>query len=349
MLRITASDGELSSSEHSDRLDLYNERQIVLDNVFLNVTGDGQGPLAVHLIDFFDLTEHTYQLSFKNGPSPDTLHYEVYDRDISQIVVQNAFETFGAEGPLFDGIRLSVFNFDDVSAWKTEWTNVVSETSNYMPEFKFWQVREPADYEVRFMGEGADTSFIGDKTVPFQIWNITQSPERKVNIIIIPSSGAWSSGDIIAFLEPDLSHRTWSLSFTWNDSFAIAPKMGDILTLYTGRPYETGDELYFNTKGRPIGVGRKWKLIPLTISLSQNYPNPFNPTTILEYSIPKSEEVSLIVYNLLGEEVVKLVNRRLDAGFHRVSWNASNMASGIYFYRLQAGDFVQTRKMVLLK
>lgn len=69
----------------------------------------------------------------------------------------------------------------------------------------------------------------------------------------------------------------------------------------------------------------------------------------LEYTLPQWGEVSLIVYNLLGEEVAKLVSGELDAGYHKITWNASNMASGIYLYRLQAGDFVQTRKMVLLK
>ena len=83
--------------------------------------------------------------------------------------------------------------------------------------------------------------------------------------------------------------------------------------------------------------------------LGNNYPNPFNPTATIEYSLPLPGEVSLIVYNLLGQEVAKLVSDEIEAGYHKVTWNASNFPSGIYFYRLQAGDFVQTRKMVLLK
>ena len=84
-------------------------------------------------------------------------------------------------------------------------------------------------------------------------------------------------------------------------------------------------------------------------SLDQNFPNPFNPETTLEYNLQNSGEVSLIIYNLLGQEMTRLVNEVQKAGNHQVTWNASNVASGIYFYRLQAGDFVQTRKMVLLK
>ena len=83
--------------------------------------------------------------------------------------------------------------------------------------------------------------------------------------------------------------------------------------------------------------------------LMQNYPNPFNPMTKISYSLPRSSDVSIIIYNLIGEEVTRLVDGFQQAGEHTALWNASNISSGIYFYRLQVGDFVQTKKMVLLK
>ncbi|MCH8305454.1 MAG: T9SS type A sorting domain-containing protein [Candidatus Marinimicrobia bacterium] len=98
-----------------------------------------------------------------------------------------------------------------------------------------------------------------------------------------------------------------------------------------------------------VGVKNEEVGLAAEFTLSQNYPNPFNPETVIEYSLPKAGEVSLIVYNLRGEEVAHLINDNMPAGNHRISWNATNVSSGIYFYRLQAGDFVQTRKMVLLK
>jgi len=91
------------------------------------------------------------------------------------------------------------------------------------------------------------------------------------------------------------------------------------------------------------------QLIPGEFELSQNYPNPFNPMTTINYALPKESHVRLIVYNLLGEEVARLVNEQQTAGYKQISWDASTAASGIYFYRLQAGEFVLTRKMVLLK
>ena len=89
--------------------------------------------------------------------------------------------------------------------------------------------------------------------------------------------------------------------------------------------------------------------IPDNYSLSQNYPNPFNPSTKINYTIPKSGLVSLKVYDLLGKEVASLVNEVVNAGSHEVLFNASNLSSGTYFYRIKVGDFISTKKMSLLK
>jgi hypothetical protein len=88
---------------------------------------------------------------------------------------------------------------------------------------------------------------------------------------------------------------------------------------------------------------------PLSFDLSQNYPNPFNPSTIIKYSIPESGNVKLSVYNLVGEEVAVLVNGFSQAGTFDVTFNASNLPSGVYLYKLQSANSVQTRKMMLLK
>jgi hypothetical protein len=83
--------------------------------------------------------------------------------------------------------------------------------------------------------------------------------------------------------------------------------------------------------------------------LNQNYPNPFNPSTTIEFSILKASFVTLKVYNILGEEVTTLVSKRLPAGSYRYGWDASSLASGVYLYRIQAGDFVDVKKMVLMR
>ena len=99
----------------------------------------------------------------------------------------------------------------------------------------------------------------------------------------------------------------------------------------------------------PIGIDDDLPALVNNYELRQNHPNPFNPVTTIEYSLPRSGEVSLIIFNLLGEEVARLVDGFQPAGEHNTAWNASNVSSGIYFYRLGVGNFVETKKMILLK
>jgi hypothetical protein len=91
------------------------------------------------------------------------------------------------------------------------------------------------------------------------------------------------------------------------------------------------------------------KALPRRYELAQNFPNPFNPTTTISFEVPVTGQVKLSVYNLLGKEVATLINGRVSAGSHQVIFDASNLQSGIYYYRLESGDFVATKKLLLLK
>jgi hypothetical protein len=88
---------------------------------------------------------------------------------------------------------------------------------------------------------------------------------------------------------------------------------------------------------------------PLTFQLEQNYPNPFNPSTKIRYSIPQEGNVTLKIYDVLGNEVTTLIDEEKTAGVYEVEFNASKLSSGIYIYKLTAGNFIQTRKMILVK
>jgi hypothetical protein len=89
--------------------------------------------------------------------------------------------------------------------------------------------------------------------------------------------------------------------------------------------------------------------MPKVFNLSQNYPNPFNPTTVISYSLPRNSYVTLTIYNDLGQKVETLVDEEQNPGGHSISFDASKLSSGIYFYRLQAGTYTQSKKLVLLK
>jgi hypothetical protein len=89
--------------------------------------------------------------------------------------------------------------------------------------------------------------------------------------------------------------------------------------------------------------------IPARFFVAQNYPNPFNPSTSIEYGLPKSAFVTIAVYNSLGQEISRLTNEQQVAGVHRISFNGSGLASGIYYFRISAGELSRTQQMVLIK
>lgn len=104
----------------------------------------------------------------------------------------------------------------------------------------------------------------------------------------------------------------------------------------------------------PVSGLEELNMLPTQFSLSQNYPNPFNPATKIKFSLPKEADATLSVFNILGQEITKLVDEKLPAGYHEFDFNASSLSSGVYFYRLQVienngSTFVQTNKMMLIK
>lgn len=107
-----------------------------------------------------------------------------------------------------------------------------------------------------------------------------------------------------------------------------------------------GSGMAENTQSQSEAVVRD---IPEENSLSQNYPNPFNPSTQIRFALTEPVHVKLIVYDMLGREVAKLADENMEAGYHSVTWNATNVSSGIYFYQLSASGFVQVRRMIVMK
>ncbi len=89
--------------------------------------------------------------------------------------------------------------------------------------------------------------------------------------------------------------------------------------------------------------------VPSIVNLSQNYPNPFNPVTTISYQLPRSAYVELSIYNIVGQLVETLLNEPKNAGYHTVTWDASGVGSGVYFYRIKAGTFSTVKKCVVLK
>ena len=166
----------------------------------------------------------------------------------------------------------------------------------------------------------------------------------------------FDSSDILIVKVDSLGYKQWSKSIgSSNGDYA-----SDICVTSDGGYIIVGTMYSYGTVSSyiwvirlgydPVGIKENLSsLVPEEYSISQNYPNPFNPSTKIKYQIPELSFVTLKVYDVLGSEVAVLVNEEKPVGTYELNWNAANLPSGVYFYRLQAGDFVQTRKMIFLK
>ncbi len=148
----------------------------------------------------------------------------------------------------------------------------------------------------------------------------------------------------------------WSQSFQFSDGDVTGlqkPEVGDIdgstpISAFVGANY---DGVFFDNASWPTSDIEDNLLFqfPTKFEISQNYPNPFNPATSIQFRIPENSFVSLKIYNVLGKEIATLLNEEKSIGSYEVNFNAINIPSGIYFYRIEAGNFVETKKMILLK
>jgi hypothetical protein len=122
---------------------------------------------------------------------------------------------------------------------------------------------------------------------------------------------------------------------------------------YTYRVKSYNDTLESNYSNEAsldfTGITEDEEGIPTNYSLSQNYPNPFNPSTKIKFALPHTALTRLIIYDVLGREVKTLVSKELGAGYYEINFDATNLRSGVYFYRIQAGNFIQTKKLLLVK
>jgi hypothetical protein len=171
----------------------------------------------------------------------------------------------------------------------------------------------------------------------------------------------WKCGGVTLVSGGITSMSTWSIT---SNQFTIMSNLGTNQTMtIAGTFTPTGDQVSGTYSANMYGTicSGNWgpvgplvsvddrSRIPGQYALSQNYPNPFNPSTTIQYALPSRSQVTLTIYNTLGQIVRELVNGEMEAGYHSVEFDGSNLASGVYLYRMQAGSFVQTRKLILLR
>ena len=146
-----------------------------------------------------------------------------------------------------------------------------------------------------------------------------------------------------------------SFLVAWGDTIHLGETISGIQGVFTwsfgSHKIELRDA---NDWGVVSGINPDYKTVPLSYKLNQNYPNPFNPETRIYFEIPKSHDVKIVIYNVLGQMVRTLSDETFKAGSHIVNWNGrddngSLVSTGVYFYRIKAGDFIASKKMLMMK
>jgi hypothetical protein len=190
---------------------------------------------------------------------------------------------------------------------------------------------------------------------PPSTWKQTKTATLKITCgslaqLIIDSVYTMTKWFVVASVQDTIAEGdTVSLLISFTPDSLSVPQYYDTLFIISNSIYSLIKVPLRGIIEIPISVSQSGSDIPNIFGLSQNYPNPFNPTTIINYQLPVSNFVTLKVYNILGREVEILVNEKKNAGNYSIAFNAAKLSSGVYFYRLQAGSFTETKKLILLR
>ncbi len=171
--------------------------------------------------------------------------------------------------------------------------------------------------------------------------------------------GITLSGGITVMSSWSITNNQFTITKNLNTSFSGTPWPLTIAGTFSASGDQVSGTWNANVAGSPCSgswgpVGQVVSVeeirdIPARYALGQNYPNPFNPSTMICYELPRKSAVQLTVFNNLGQQVAQLANGDMEAGYHEVLFDGSDLSSGVYFYRLRAGDFVETRQLVLMR
>ncbi|MCX6134861.1 MAG: alpha/beta hydrolase-fold protein [Ignavibacteriales bacterium] len=360
LLKITCSDGTLSSQIVSPPVRVQNDRQSI--GTAKHVAGVSDGKVTANVVNPGQLTGHVYRVVFDDS-SGSQKAYSVFDVSKNSVALQKiAYVGDGTEGPSFDGLRLSVYdppsvvNNRDSTRWTkgaSTLTSLISVPTVYAGSDTIKGVAYPSDYEIRIANQVVDTSssYLGSAATPlyFTVWNTTESHRSDVVLGELDGDGRISRFDEVYILEKNQRGQliiTWEIFFSGDDR-AILPAAGSVFTLKTIKPIRSGDIYEFTALA--TSIQGTFADLPQSIELSQNYPNPFNPRTAVSYQLSARDFIEISVFDVLGRQVTTLVRTVQNPGTYTVCWDAAGLPSGIYFYRLKADKTILTKKALLLK
>lgn len=285
--------------------------------VYTTFNGNNSGNLyAIENINYADPASWGSQYTITQGNVDTTRHTEIIasrEDDPNNKVIVVFEKQIGSTFDLYDATR-------DSSVWATYNTWVVPDENKWPSMYVTKKITGSQDFRAVFEQSGSGNA---------------------------PPRGIKYKG---------YDGSLWSESFEFSDGDVTGlqkPEVGDIdgntpISAFVGANY---DGVFFDNQSWPlVGIGNETQSqTPTHFGISQNYPNPFNPSTSIKFRIAKSSFVSIKVYNILGKEVAILMNEEKNAGVYEVNFTATDLTSGVYFYKIEAGNFVETKKMILMK
>ncbi len=330
----------------------------------LTATPGATASYTTTLSDINLIAYKSYQFRIRAFNAADSSNWSLpstFRRDSLSIFRQNFADTTFPPFPWATSI-----NEDTVPPLSTFWSRAIvggNATSNTAAKFDFWnapygKVRSLITNSFKGRYQGAND------TVYFEVAHAYKNNVNIDTLFIYTSTNygtTWGSQPLRTltssqvFNDSTLSTTVSTTEFTPSQAshwktivFTLNPSVNKLKFECLS---SNGNNMYItNIRFGPSMAGPMLSFEPpVQYKLNLNYPNPFNPTTTISFSIPKTSLTKLIIYDVLGREIVKLVNEVKEPGNYSVTFNANNLASGVYFYRLESGSFIDVKKMLLIK
>lgn len=360
VLRVDVSDGEFTSSDVSVSFIKRTEREFIHGQRVVRLSGNTGAEVRFAVIDESKLTGNDYLITFNDTASAVQKYFSVFNIDKKTSILKDVPFSSGRESQVFDGLALLADDFPtSIDVLRSGWNSSSQKKLNFsVSPFGNTNNRGyalPDDYRIEIYAQISDTSqadtllpktqanIYKARPVSFKVYNMTK--QEYVDFVYY-TTGTMATAHTVYFREKAAGRlfRTWRLTIYDTQLNAPLPA-GDTLYLVTKKGLSIFDSLKVSA---PV-VSVKNKEAVSDYRLYQNYPNPFNPATTIRFSVPEAGRVSVGVYNILGSEVAVLWDAATAAGEHSLSFNAGGLPSGVYFCRMQAGNYSAVRKLLLLK
>jgi len=365
-LSLTASDGKSDTTIRSSKFIINQKVGSYSHDIFQHTHGIGTPELELQVIDASLATGNSYEITFDVDSFGKKLN--IKNLTSNNLILSGTPLNPLLTTPYFEGLKLKVidkqteidsvnskFNRAELNSTFTVDRSYVGNPIIKVPEdwtliFNSFDTLTTGQYQ--FPSDTAKTTGGKDVICPFTIINYPSSQRANYliheNLPVSRNNGKWDFTELILLRPQDATGSTTSYQVMFNFNSSVKPSLGDTLKIVTIKPITSNDIFRF-TADKDFILSVKDKLVLSGFQLHQNYPNPFNPSTVISYQLAAGAYVTLKIYDVLGKEVKTLVNEQQEMGRYTIQFDASSLASGMYFYQLKANDYTSTMKMLLLK